>query len=44
MAVLYVRMRAKEICGVRTRDRSQSDAVLFTEATAGLFMNHFTGF
>eukprot|EP01044_Picomonas_judraskeda_P001348 COSAG03_NODE_80_length_14027_cov_69.115953_9_plen_87_part_00 len=43
MAVLYVKMRAKGTCGVRTRARSQSDTVLFTEATAGLFMNHCTG-
>ena len=29
MVVLYVKMRAKGTCGVRTRDRSQSDAVPF---------------
>ena len=30
MAVLYVKMRAKGTCGVRTRARSQSDAVPIT--------------
>ena len=29
MVVLYLKMRAKGTCGVRTRDRSQSDAVPF---------------
>ena len=45
MVVLYVKMRAKGTCGVRTRDRSQFDAVPFAGlSTFGLFMNRCTGF